>query len=167
MTLGPAQIVVALVALQRLGELAYARRNEHRLRARGGVEHGARHYPLMVVLHAGWLAAIFALVPADAPVLWPLLALYAGLQLARVWTVRALGPDWTTRVIELPGAPRVRRGPYRYLRHPNYAIVAAEIAVLPAAFGAWTLAAVFTLANAALLARRIRVEDAALASRDG
>lgn len=164
MTAGVAQIVVLLVALQRLGELAYARRNERRLRAMGGIEHGARHYPLVVLLHAGWLAAIFMLVPAHAPVHWPLLGLYAVLQPARLWTLRALGPHWTTRVMTLPGRPRVRRGPYRYLRHPNYLIVVLEIAVLPAAFGAWTLAAAFTLANAGLLAWRIRVEEAALAS---
>jgi len=167
MSLGLPQLVVALIALQRLVELAVARRNTRRLLAEGGREHGAGHYPLFVLLHAGWLAAVFALVPAQAPVAWPLLAAYIALQPLRIWTMVSLGRDWTTRVIELPGAPRVRRGPYRWLRHPNYLIVLLELPLLPLAFGAWALAFGFGLANAALLAWRIRVEAAALASRVG
>lgn len=159
------QIVVLLVAVQRLLELAYARRNARRLLAEGGVEFGAAHFPLFVLLHGAWLAAVFFLVPPDAPVAWPLLGLYLVLQAGRAWVIASLGRFWTTRVITLPGVPLVRRGPYRWMRHPNYVIVAAEIAVLPLAFGAWQLALVFTLANAALLAHRIRVEDAALAPR--
>lgn len=159
------QIVVLLVAVQRLLELAYARRNARRLLAEGGVEFGAGHFPLFVLLHGAWLAAVFFLVPPDAPVAWPLLGLYLVLQAGRAWVIASLGRFWTTRVITLPGVPLVRRGPYRWMRHPNYVIVAAEIAVLPLAFGAWQLALVFTLANAALLAHRIRVEDAALAPR--
>lgn len=162
---GLPQIIVALVALQRLGEMAYARRNTRRLLAQGGIERGARHYPLLVGLHVAWLAAIFAFVPAGAPVSWTLIALFVALQGARVWTIASLGAFWTTRVVEVAGAPRVRRGPYRFLRHPNYLIVAAEIAVLPLAFGAWVIAAAFSVANAALLAWRIRVEEKALASR--
>jgi methyltransferase len=161
--IGVPQIVLLLVAAQRLGELAYARRNTKRLMAAGGVEHGARHYPLIVVLHGGWLAALFALVPPDAPPDWRLLGGYGLLQLARVWIVASLGDRWTTRVIALPGASRVRRGPYRFLRHPNYLVVAVEIPLLPLAFGAWQIAFGFGLANLALLAHRIRVEERALA----
>jgi methyltransferase len=163
--LGPPQAIVLLVAAQRLAELAYARRNARRLLAEGGIEHGRSHYPLMVLLHAVWLAALFLLVPADAAVSWPLIGIYVLLQVARLWVLASLGRFWTTRVITLPGAPLVRRGPYRWVRHPNYLIVTAEIAVLPLAFGAWQLALVFSLANAAFLALRIRVEDGALASR--
>ncbi len=163
--LGVPQIVVLLVALQRAAELVYANRNSRRLLAAGAIEHGRRHYPLLVLLHAAWLAAVFFLVPPEAPVSWPLIAVYLLLQAARLWAVASLGRFWTTRVITLPGAPLVRRGPYRWLKHPNYLIVAAEIAVLPLAFGAWALALGFSLANAGLLAARIRVEDEALAPR--
>jgi methyltransferase len=103
------------------------------------------------------------LVPADAAPSWPLLALYAALQLGRVWVIATLGARWTTRVIVLPGAPLIKRGPYRYVRHPNYAIVAGEIAVLPLAFGAVRIALVFSALNLALVLRRIRIEDRALA----
>ena len=165
MDIGIPQIVVLLVALQRLAELAYAARNTRALLARGAVEIGARHYPLFVLLHGGWLAALFLLVPADAPVSWPLVWLFVLLQLGRVWVVATLGPYWTTRIITLPGAPLVRRGPFRLVRHPNYLVVTGEIAVLPLAFGAWELALAFSAANAALLRHRIRVEEGALAPR--
>lgn len=159
------QALVLLVLLQRLGEVAWARRNERRLRAAGAIEFGARHYPLFFLLHGSWLLALALLVPADAPVSWPLLMLFVLLQVARLWVITSLGRFWTTRVLTLPGAPLVRRGPYRWLRHPNYLVVAGEIAVLPLVFGAWEIALVFSLANAALLAHRIRVEQQALAGR--
>jgi methyltransferase len=159
------QALVLLVLLQRLAEVAWARRNERRLRAKGGIEVGAGHYPLFFLLHASWLAALALLVPADAPVSWPLLVLFALLQVARLWVIASLGRFWTTRVITLPGVPLVRRGPYRWLRHPNYLIVAGEIAVLPLAFGAWEIALVFSLMNALLLRHRIGIEQQALADR--
>lgn len=159
--------IVLLVALQRLAELAYARRNQARLLAAGGREVGAGHYPLLMLVHAGWLAALWLWVPADAPVHWPLLALFLLLQLARLWVVASLGRYWTTRIVTVPGAPLVRRGPYRFLRHPNYLVVALEIAILPLAFGAWAIAILFSLLNGTLLAWRIRVEEAALAGRPG
>ncbi len=161
--MGLAQIVTLLVALQRLAEVGYARRNARRLLAAGGVEHGAGHYPLLVALHGAWLAALFALVPAEAPANWGLLGLYGLLQLGRLWVIASLGRRWTTRVIVVPGAPLVTRGPYRFSRHPNYLIVALEIPVLPLAFGAWQIALGFGLANLAILAQRIRVEARALA----
>lgn len=160
-------VVVALVALQRLAELLYAARNTQRLRQRGAVEHGRYHYPLFVVLHGGWLVAILVAVPADAAIVWPALALFILLQLARLWIVVTLGPFWTTRIITLPDAPLIRRGPYRFLRHPNYLVVIGEIALLPLAFGVWRVALVFSLLNLALLGWRRRVEDAALAPRRG
>lgn len=160
-----AAVVVALVALERLAELWYARRNTRALIEAGGVEVGGGHYPLMVALHAGWLVAILATVPADAAVSVPLLALFAILQGFRAWVLLSLGRYWTTRVITLPGVPLVQRGPYRFLRHPNYLVVAAEIAVLPLALGAWAVALVFSALNAALLAWRISLEDQALAPR--
>jgi len=158
-------VVLGLVAVQRLIELWYAQRNTRRLLERGGVEAGAGHYPLFVLLHASWLIAMALFVaPATQPNWW-LLALFAALQAARVWIVRSLGAYWTTRVITVPGAPLVRRGPYRFVRHPNYAVVCAEIAVLPLAFGALSIAIVFSVLNAALLWLRIRVEETALQPR--
>lgn len=159
------QWIVVLVALQRIVELVYARRNAARLIARGGVEIGAGHYPIMVLLHVAWFAALFLLVPPDAPVLWWLLVLFLILQFGRVWVLTTLGRFWTTRIITLPDAPLVTGGPYRLCRHPNYVIVAAEIAILPLAFGAWEIALVFSLLNGALLLYRIRVEEAALSPR--
>lgn len=159
------RILVMLVLVQRLAEVAWARRNQRRLRAAGAIETGAGHYPLFFLLHGAWLAALALLVPADATVSWPLLAVFALLQLGRLWVIATLGRYWTTRIITLPGAPLVRTGPYRWLRHPNYCIVAAEIAVLPLAFGAWQIALVFSVLNALLLRHRIRVEQQALALR--
>jgi methyltransferase len=156
-------IVLALVALQRVAELIYSARNTRRLRARGGVESGAVQYPLLILLHSAWLASMAIFIPASTIPSWRLLALYALLQPFRVWTIASLGPFWTTRVISLPGAPRVRRGPYRIFRHPNYIIVCAEIAILPLAFGAREIAILFSFFNAALLSWRIRVEERALA----
>ncbi|MGH7122828.1 MAG: isoprenylcysteine carboxyl methyltransferase family protein [Stellaceae bacterium] len=160
-----ATVVVALVALERLAELFYARRNTRALLEAGGVEVGGGHYRLIVALHVAWLVAILAAVPPEAPLSVPLLALFAILQGLRAWVLLSLGRYWTTRVITLPGAPLVRRGPYRFLRHPNYLVVVAEIAVLPLAFGAWAVALIFSALNAALLTWRIFVEDQALASR--
>ncbi|WP_044563823.1 isoprenylcysteine carboxyl methyltransferase family protein [Azospirillum sp. B4] len=162
---GPPQIVVLLLAVQRLAVLWVANRNTRSLLDQGGQKVGRAHYPLFIMLHSAWLAALFLFVPADAPIVWPLVALLIPLQLMRYWVIRTLGPYWTTRIITLPQAPLVRGGPFRFIRHPNYCVVVAEIAALPLAFGAWRLALAFSLANALLLAHRIRVEEAALAPR--
>jgi len=159
----PLYAVLGLVGLQRAAEIAFAARNTSRLMAQGAVEVDAGSYPWFIVLHAAWFGSLALLVPASTPPSWPLLGVFAALQLARLWVIATLGARWTTRIIVLPGTPRVIRGPYRYLRHPNYAIVAAEIAVLPLAFGAVLTALAFSAANLALLARRIAIEDRALA----
>ncbi|HYG86535.1 MAG TPA: isoprenylcysteine carboxylmethyltransferase family protein [Azospirillum sp.] len=163
--MGWPQVIVLLVAVQRLVELAVARRNTRRLLAEGAREEGAAHYPLFVLLHAGWLVALFALTPPDAAVNPWLLVLFVLLQAGRVWVIASLGRYWTTRVVTLPGAPLVRRGPYRWVRHPNYLVVAGELAVLPLAFGQAELAVLFTLLNVPLTLHRIRVEEAALTPR--
>lgn len=160
-------IVVALVAIVRAAELIYAARNARALKTRGAIEIGAGHYPLIVALHAAWLIALIGFVPWNEPVRWFWLGGFVGLQALRIWTVRSLGPYWTTRVYDLPGAPVVRRGPYRFVAHPNYLIVAGEIAALPLAFDAWRIALVFSLLNAPLLLWRIRVEERGLALRRG
>jgi methyltransferase len=158
---------LGLVALQRLIELAHARRNTVRLRRLGAVETDAGTYPLFVLLHAGWLTSLAVFVPPATLPDWPLLGVFGVLQLARVWVIASLGGYWTTRIVTLPEAPLVRTGPYRYLRHPNYLLVVAEIAVLPLAFGAVAIAATFSALNLMLLARRIRIEERVLAPRRG
>jgi methyltransferase len=160
-----AQLVIGYVLLQRLLELLWAQRNTRRLLDEGAVEHGAGHYPFFVLLHASWLVAIVFSVPAEAPVHWPGLALYGLLQVGRIWTMAALGRFWTTRIIAPADAPLTVRGPYRYLRHPNYVIVAGEIAVLPLVFDLWLVAILFSIANAILLRERIAQENQALAAR--
>jgi methyltransferase len=156
---------LGLVALQRLIELAHARHNTARLRRLGAVEADAGAYPFFVLLHAGWLMSLAIFVPAEAQPDWPLIGLFALLQVGRIWVIVSLGAYWTTRIITLPDAPLVQTGPFRYLRHPNYLLVAAEIAVLPLAFGAVAVAATFSALNLALLARRIRIEERVLAPR--
>jgi methyltransferase len=156
--------VLGFVVLQRAAELGVAASNTSRLRAQGAFEVDARSYPWFVVMHGAWLVSLFLLVPASAAPSWPLLAVFGMLQLGRVWIIATLGRRWTTRIIVKPGAPPVTSGPYRYLRHPNYAVVAAEIAVLPLAFGAIAMALIFSAANLVLIARRIAIEDRALAS---
>lgn len=154
-------VILALVTLERLLELWLAKRNTRRLLARGAREHGQRHYPLIVALHAFWLASLWWLAP-PRPVDGFWLALFVLIELGRVWVLITLGPRWTTRIIVLPDAPLVRRGPYRFLNHPNYWVVIGEIAVLPLVFGLWRIALAFTLLNAAILAVRIREESRAL-----
>ncbi|HEV2746967.1 MAG TPA: isoprenylcysteine carboxylmethyltransferase family protein [Allosphingosinicella sp.] len=157
-----AYLILALVTLQRLGELWLARRNSRALLARGGREAGAGHYPAIVAVHALWLAALWWLA-AGRGVVWPLIGLFLLLQAGRLWVLAILGRRWTTRIIVLPGEPLVTAGPFRFVRHPNYLVVALEIAILPLAFGLWQVALLFSALNAAVLAIRIRAEDAALA----
>lgn len=157
-----ATLVLALVTSQRLGELALARRNTARLLAAGAVEVAPSHYPAIIAVHASWLLGLWAFGrDADVQPFW--LALFCALQLLRVWVIATLGPRWTTRIIVVPGAPLVARGPYRWLSHPNYAVVASEIAVLPLALGLPWFALLFTALDAAVLAVRIRAENRALA----
>ncbi|WP_339928760.1 isoprenylcysteine carboxylmethyltransferase family protein [uncultured Brevundimonas sp.] len=159
-------LILGLVAVQRMGELVLARRNTARLIAAGAVEIGAGHYPLFVLLHASWLAALAVLTPwTTVPNPW-LIAGFVALQLARIWVIASLGRFWTTRIITLPGAPLVRRGPYRFVRHPNYWIASLELAVLPLAFGQLWIALVWSVANALLIHHRVRVEEGALSERN-
>ena len=159
------QAILVAVALQRIVELALSRRNSAALIRRGGREYGASHYPLFVLLHAAWLVALYMLTPPDAPLDWVLITVFVGLQAARIWVIASLGTYWTTRVISVPGAPLVKRGPYRWVRHPNYWVVLAEVVILPLAFGQVVPAVLFGIAKALLLRHRIRVEEAALADR--
>jgi methyltransferase len=156
---------LGLVALQRLAELVLARMNTVRLQQLGAVEADAGGYSLYMLLHATWLAALALFVPAATHPNWWLIGLFGLLQPARIWIIASLGHYWTTRIITLPNAPLVHTGPYRYLRHPNYLLVIAEIAVLPLAFGAVAIAATFSVLNLILIARRIQIEERVLAPR--
>ena len=158
-----AEIILALVTLQRAGEIVVARRNTQRLMARGAVEIAAGHYPLVVAVHAGWLISLW-LFGREQPVNAIALAAYLALQGLRGWVFWTLGARWTTRILVVPGETLVSAGPYRYLSHPNYAVVTGEIALLPLVFYLPWLAAVFTILNAAVLTIRIRAENRALAA---
>jgi methyltransferase len=161
-----AAIILALVTLQRLGELVLARHNTQLLLARGAVEVGAAHYPLLVAMHAAWLIALWV-YGYDQPVDPIPLVAFIGLQGLPGWVLATLGLRWTTRIIVLPGAPLVANGPYRYVAHPNYIVVAAEVALLPLALHLPWIALVFSALNAAVLAVRIRAESHALAASGG
>ena len=151
---------------ERLAELAWSAANTKRLRAAGAVEVGAGHYPMLVGLHAVWLGGLWILA-WDRPVSLFFVALFILLQFGRAWVLVALGRRWTTRILFMPGERLVASGPYRLVRHPNYVIVALEIAVLPLAFGLVWFAVAFSAANAVALIVRIEAEDAALASARG
>ena len=160
-----AHAILILVVLQRVAELWHASRNTTALKVRGGIEYGRRHYPLIVVLHASWLIAIAIGIRFDPAVRVFPLVLFVLVQALRVWVLATLGPYWTTRVITVPDAPLVNRGPYRFVRHPNYLVVIGEMALLPLVFGQVTNAILFSVLNAVLLAWRIRIEDGVLRLR--
>jgi methyltransferase len=160
-----AWVVLGLLTAQRLLELVYANRNTKALLVRGGVEHGRAHYPFMVAIHATFLLALWLSTAPDAPMLWPLLIVFAALQLARLWVLATLGPYWTTRIISSPDFPRITGGPFRIVNHPNYWVVTLEILTIPLIFGHIQIAALWTVLNAGILFVRIRTENAALMRR--
>lgn len=153
--------ILFLVTIQRIAELILAKRNTKRLLARGGLEKSPKHYVFIVIMHTAWLALLWIYV-GDARISFWWLALFILLQFLRVWIIVTLGERWTTRIIVVPGEARVLRGPYRFLAHPNYVIVAAEIIALPMTLGLPWIALVFTMLNAAVLWVRIRAEEKAL-----
>jgi methyltransferase len=153
--------LLAAVTLQRLIELLVSRANERRLRAMGGLEFAPGHYPILIAIHAAWFATLWWLAPGR-PINFYFLALFALVELGRFWVLRTLGGRWTTRIIVVPDEMLVASGPYRFVNHPNYLVVAGEVAVLPLVFGLWQVALTFSLMNAAILAVRIRAEDQAL-----
>ena len=161
MAFGTGAILLAYVTVQRLIELWWAKENATRLMASGGVEYGRSHLPLMILFHAAWLAGLW-LLAYDHPVEPFFLALFVVLQMVRLWVLATLGRRWTIRVIVVPGERLVAQGPYRFLRHPNYAVVTGEIAVVPLALGLPAYALVFSVLNAGMLAIRITAENAAL-----
>lgn len=157
--------IVLAVALQRIGELVLAQRNTKALLARGAVEVGAKHFPLFVILHSAWLVLLLRYGFSDPDIVWIPFGIFLAMQAARVWVLASLGPYWTTRIITLPDAPLVQKGPYKYVKHPNYIIAWVEIVTLPLAFGWLEAAIAFGIFKGALLAYRIRVEDGVLQHR--
>jgi len=166
-TTGPTLVtwILIYIVVQRLGELVYANRNTRRLLSEGGQEHGADHYHYFIFLHSAWIAIIALLVDPQHIVHPALLALFVATQLLRIWTLASIGRWWTTRIISAPHFDRVRRGPYRYISHPNYLVVILEIAIVPLMLGLSWVALVFSILNAILLRHRIGVETAVLAER--
>jgi methyltransferase len=158
-----ALIILTLVTLKRLSELVIARRNTAGLLAKGAIEHGAAHFPVMVLLHASWLAGLWWF-GWNAAIIWPLMLLYIALQAFRIWILVTLGTRWTTRILTVPNETLVVKGPYKYVRHPNYLLVLLEVPLLPLAFGLSWFALFYGLLNIAMLAWRIRIEDQALKS---
>lgn len=154
-------VILAIVTAERIAELWLSNRNTSRLLAQGAAEHSAGHYPLIVALHVLWIAALWWLAP-DRPIDGFWLGMFVLVEVARIWVLATLGSRWTTRIIVLPDAPLVRRGPYRLTDHPNYCVVVAEIAILPLVFGMWPVALLFSILNAAILFVRVRAENRAL-----
>ena len=163
--IGAPQIAAILVLAQRGLEELYSARNTKALLAAGGREEASAYYPVVAATHLAWIASLFFLIPPDAIVVWPLIAYYLVLQILRYWVIGSLGRYWTHRIISVPGAPVVARGPYRYLRHPNYAVTIVETLVLPLAFGALALGLIMTALWWTVLTYKINLEDAALDTR--
>jgi methyltransferase len=155
--------VLTFVTFQRLAELVWARRNTRLLLRQGAKEWAPEHYYIIVTLHGSWLAGLWLLAPQTV-VHWGWLGVFAVLQGLRVWALYSLKERWTTRIIVLAHAPLVRTGPYRWLNHPNYWVVAGEILTLPLSFGLVVYAMIFSALNAIVLSIRIRAENQALAS---
>ena len=164
-SIGPPQIAAIALLLQRGVEELHSARNTRRLIAEGGHEEGRDYYPVVAVAHLAWIAAIFFLIPPTAAILWPVLILFLLLQPVRYWVIGTLGRYWTHRIITLRQAPVVRRGPYRFLRHPNYAVTFAETFLLPLAFGAVALAVIMTAIWVAVIGYKIVLEERALSGR--
>lgn len=157
--------ILCYIIVQRLGELVYAHFNTKRLLAQGGEEFGADHYQWFIFLHSSWIAIIALMVDPAHKLSALLLAAFIGTQLLRLWTLLSIGRWWTTRIISAPHFERVRRGPYKYVDHPNYWVVVLEMAIIPLLLGLPTVALIFSILNAILLRHRIRIEEQVLRSR--
>lgn len=153
--------ILAFVTLQRLSELVLAKSNTAKLLASGGYEIGAAHYPIIVAFHTAWILGLWWLAPSQ-PVNWILIGMFAILQGLRLWVIATLGSRWTTRIIRVPGETLVARGPFRFINHPNYAVVITEIFVLPLAFGLVWFSIIGGLINIGILTWRIYIENSAL-----
>lgn len=163
--IGPPQLAALLVLAQRAAEEVHSARNTRALLAAGASEAGRSYYPVVATAHLAWIASLFFLIPASASLSYMLIGLFLALQAVRYWIIGTLGRFWTHRIITLPGGPIEQRGPYKFVRHPNYVVTIAETFLLPTAFGAWPLAVIMTAIWSAVLAYKIELEDAALSAR--
>lgn len=163
--IGAPQIAALVILAQRGLEDLHSARNTRRLLADGGYETAREYYPVVMVAHLAWIAAIFLLIPANAEIIWPLIGLYAALQVPRYWVILTLGPYWTHRIITPRDGPIVTRGPFRIVRHPNYLVLMLETALLPLAFGAWGVSLITTAVMGVVLYYKILLEEQALAAR--
>jgi len=163
--IGPPQLAGLLVLAQRGCEELYSQRNTRALLKAGAVEVGREYYPVVAVAHLAWIGSLVLLLPPESRLSTPLLAAFVALQVVRYWAIGTLGPYWTHRIITLAGAPRIRRGPYRYTAHPNYAVSIGETFLLPLAFGGWALALIMTAVWSAVISYKIVLEERALAQR--
>ena len=163
--IGVPQIAAIAVLIQRGAEEIHSTRNTKRIMAAGGREEGREYYPVVALAHIGWIGGIFFLIPADAAIVWPLLGIFLVVQLARYWVIATLGRYWTHRIITLDDAPIIQRGPYKLVRHPNYAVTYAETFLLPAAFGALAFGIIMTGIWIAVIRYKILLEDRAIDHR--
>jgi methyltransferase len=166
-TFGFPQLAALLILFQRGLEEFHSQRNTQRLFEQGAHEEGREYYPVVAAAHLCWVASLAFLIPGNAPVHIPLLILFLALQPLRYWIIATLGRYWTHRIITLPGAPIVTQGPYRFVRHPNYALTLAETLLLPVAFGQPALGVIFTAIWGAVLHYKILLEDQAIVTRRG
>ncbi|RFU64072.1 hypothetical protein D0469_19215 [Peribacillus saganii] len=159
---------IAIVCLQRLAELFIAKRNEHWMKQQGAIEFGNNHYRWMVAMHLGYFLSLIIEVSffrtGISPIWWLWLAIFIAAQAGRVWSLSSLGRYWNTKIIVMPGANVVKKGPYKFIKHPNYIIVATEILVMALLFNAYITAALFTCLNLAMMGVRIPAEERALKS---
>ncbi len=157
--------VLLYLLIQRLGELLHAKRNSARLLSEGATEYGAEHYHYFILLHGSWIIVMAMLAKPDHALNPYIFSAFFLSQIVRFWTLVSIGRWWSTRIISAPHFPRVRKGPYKFLAHPNYAVVVLEIAIIPLLLGLWWAAILFSLFNAILLRHRIRIEEAVLKER--
>lgn len=161
-------IVLCAVVIQRFIELSYSKRNERLLKSKGAIEYGREHYPLIVLMHALFFVSMFVEFffsgrNKELNILnYLFLVIFILLQFARIWVLISLGENWSTRILHVPGSKLVKKGPYKFLRHPNYIIVTGEIFCLPMMFNLYITAIVFSLINLILLGIRIKKENEAL-----
>ena len=164
-TVGLPQIIALIILIQRGAEELYSARNTQALIAAGAREAGRSYYPVVATTHLAWIASLFFLIPATATTSYRLAVVYIALQVVRYWVIATLGRFWTHRIFTLDNAPVVRRGPYRYVRHPNYAVTIAETFLLPMVFDALALGMIMGAVWTAVLAYKIKLEDEALSAR--
>ncbi|MCJ7839505.1 hypothetical protein MUB24_01000 [Lederbergia sp. NSJ-179] len=158
--------LISFIAVQRLFELYIARKNEKWMLQKGGMEYGQEHYPYMVMMHISFFISLLVevtLTDQGQARLWPVfLVVFVLLQMARIWVISTLGKHWNTKIIVLPGADIIKKGPFQYVKHPNYMIVTLELLVVPLMFHAYITAIIFFLLNQWILSIRIAVEEEAL-----